>query len=88
MSLVQTAAGQVEQASGSWGAQMATSSRDQLTSFSDFSGSAGTGWSHSEPSTNVAIPSVEGSTWFYCFVLQARELPTTWFSVSRAGKYF
>lgn len=43
MSLVQTVAGQVEQASGSWGAQMATSSRDRLTSFSDLSGSAGQG---------------------------------------------
>lgn len=43
MSLVQISAGQIEQASSSRGAQMASSSRDQPTSFSVLSGSAGTG---------------------------------------------
>lgn len=77
MSLVQMAAGRVEQASSSRGAKMAASSRDPSTSFSVLSGFAGTGQSHTEPSTNHDRSSVESPTYFYCFELQTRELPAT-----------
>lgn len=70
------------------GAQTAACSRDQPTSSSDLSGSAGIGWSRSEPSANVAIPSVEISTYFYCFELQTREFTSHMIFYNKAGKYF